>query len=157
MNKDEFKKLCSHCFKQHGFIERKKWFYCKGRSGIFCAADLQRSDYSEAYYINCSFLSNGKCDSAIEPYFFRRVKVKSVSMHNALGLRFTTDMIIIADYTPEQMREYLNTAFDEWIMPTLTDGADFVLKHKGKFNFPHIDPSLTELPQLIKEFNSSND
>ncbi len=148
MNKDEFKKLCSESFIQHGFKKRKKWFYNQGQSNIFCAADLQRSDYSEAYYINCSFLTNGKCDCAIEPYFFRRVKVKSVSMHNALGLRFMTDMIIIADYTPEEMLNYLNAAFDEWIMPTLTKGAGFVLRHKGDFTFPHIDPSLTDFPHL---------
>lgn len=148
MNKDEFKKLCSESFIQHGFIERKGRFYYQGQSNIFCAADLQRSDYSEAYYINFSFLTKSECAAAIEPYFFRRVKVKSVSMHNPLGLRFMTDMIIIADYTPEEMLNYLNAAFDEWIMPTLTKGAGFVLRHKGDFTFPHIDPSLTDLPHL---------
>lgn len=156
MNKDEFKKLCSESFIQHGFIERKGRFYYQGQSNIFCAADLQRSDYSEAYYINCSFLTNGKCDCAIEPYFFRRVKVKSVSMHTALGLRFMTDMIVIADYTPEEMLNYLNAAFDEWIMPTLMLGAEFVLKHKDKYIFPHIDPALTELPQLFKQVDGFN-
>lgn len=156
MNKDEFKKLCSESFKQHGFIKRKGRFYRHGQSGIFCAADLQRSDYSEAYYINCSFLVEDGCDAAIEPYFFRRVKVKSVSMHNPLGLRFMTDMIIIADYTPAELLKYLNTAFDEWIMPTLMLGAEFVLKHKDKYIFPHIDPALTELPQLFKQVDGFN-
>ena len=56
---------------------------------------MQRSDYSEAYYINFSFLTK-----------------------------------------------------DERIMPTLTKGAGFVLRHKGDFIFPHIDPSLTDLPHL---------
>lgn len=37
---------------------------------------------------------------------------------------------------------------DERIMPTLTDGADFVMMHKGKFTFPHIDAALTEQAQL---------
>lgn len=148
MNKDEFRALCSDCFKQHGFKKQKRWFYRQGRSGIFCAADLQRSDYSEAYYINCSFLAKDG-NAAIEPYFFRRIKVKAVS----LGRGIMTDMIVIADYTPEQMREYLNAAFDEWILPTLADGADFVMKHKDKFIFPHIDPALTELPQLKMTVN----
>lgn len=156
MNKDEFRKLCSDCFKQHGFIKRKGRFYRHGQSGIFCAADLQRSDYSEAYYINFCFLTKSECAAAIEPYFFRRVKVRSVSMHNPLGLRFTTDMIVIADYTPAELLKYLNTAFDEWIMPTLMLGAEFVLKHKDKYIFPHIDPALTELPQLFKKVDGFN-
>ncbi len=156
MNKDEFRKLCSDCFKQHGFIKRKGRFYRHGQSGIFCAADLQRSDYSEAYYINFCFLTKSECAAAIEPYFFRRVKVRSVSMHNPLGLRFTTDMIVIADYTPAELLKYLNTAFDEWIMPTLMLGAEFVLKHKDKYIFPHIDPALTELPQLFKQVDGFN-
>lgn len=156
MNKDEFKKLCSESFKQHGFIKRKGRFYRHGQSGIFCAADLQRSDYSEAYYINCSFLVEDGCDATIKPYFFRRVKVRSVSMHNPLGLRFMTDMIIIADYTPAELLKYLNTAFDEWIMPTLMLGAEFVLKHNDKYIFPHIDPALTELPQLFKQVDGFN-
>ena len=156
MNKDEFRKLCSDCFKQHGFIKRKGRFYRHGQSGIFCAADLQRSDYSEAYYINFCFLTKSECAAAIEPYFFRRVKVRSVSMHNPLGLRFTTDMIVIADYTPAELLKYLNTAFDEWIMPTLMLGAEFVLKHKDKYIVPHIDPALTELPQLFKQVDGFN-
>lgn len=147
MNRVEFKKLCSECFIRHGFKEQNGRFYRHGPSDIFCAAEMQRSDYSEAYYINCSFLVKDG-DTTIEPYFFKRVKVKSVSMHNTLGLHFTTDMIVIADYTPEQMLKYLNTAFDDWIMPTLTKGAGFVLRHKGDFIFPHIDPSLTDLPHL---------
>ena len=153
MNKDEFKKFCSESFIQHGFIERKSRFYQQGQSGIFCAADLQRSDYSEAYYINCSFLTKDG-DAAIEPYFFRRIKVKSVSMHSALGLRFMTDMIVFADYTPVEMLKYLNTAFDDWIMPTLTVGADFVMKHKDKFTLPHIDPALTEFAKHYNELNN---
>ncbi|MFR7758359.1 MAG: DUF4304 domain-containing protein [Christensenellales bacterium] len=148
MNRVEFKKLCSECFIRHGFKEQNGRFYRHGQSDIFCAAEMQRSDYSEAYYINFSFLTKSECAAAIEPYFFRRVKVKSVSMHSSIGLRLMTDMIIIADYTPEEILNYLNAAFDEWIMPTLTKGAGFVLRHKGDFIFPHIDPSLTDLPHL---------
>lgn len=148
MNRVEFKKLCSECFIRHGFKEQNGRFYRHGQSGVICAAEMRRSDYSEAYYINFSFLTKSECAAAIEPYFFRRVKVKSVSMHSSIGLRLMTDMIIIADYTPEEILNYLNAAFDEWIMPTLTKGAGFVLRHKGDFIFPHIDPSLTDLPHL---------
>lgn len=157
MNNAEFRALCSDCFKQHGFVKRKNRFIHQGQSDIFCVADLQRSDYSEAYYINCSFLTKSECVAAIEPYFLRRVKVKSVSIHNALGRRFLTDMLVIADYTPEQMQKFLNDAFDDWIMPTLRDGAEFVLKHKDKFIFPHIDPALTGLHQLFKQVDGYND
>lgn len=133
---------------RHDFKEQNGRFYRHGQSGVICAAEMQQSDYSEAYYINFSFLTKSECAAAIEPYFFRRVKVKSVSMRSSIGLRFMTDMIIIADYTPEEILNYLNAAFDEWIMPTLTKGAGFVLRHKGDFTFPHIDPSLTDFPHL---------
>lgn len=73
---------------------------------------------------------------------------RAVSMRSSIGLRFMTDMIIIPDYTPEEMLNYLNAAFDEWIMPTLTKGADFVVRQKDDFIFPHIDPALTDLPHL---------
>lgn len=139
MTKDEFKKLCWQIFKEYGFKKEKRFLVNMGSSNISCFVDLQKSDYGEAYYINCRFGIKGfpsGTDLAHNPAeFFNRVQVMSVSMHNDTGKCFETQMICYEDYTAEQFTYYLKSAIDDWVMPPLQDGGKYVAEHQDKYMF----------------------
>src|SRR5690242_12642901 len=57
MSTEEFKKLVSDCLKQNGLSKKGNYFY-KNAEGVLCIVGLQRSSYSEAYYLNIGYLIN---------------------------------------------------------------------------------------------------
>ncbi len=139
MTKDDFKKLCWSIFKEYGFRKQKKYFYFEGNSNIECYIDLQKSDYGDAFYINCSF--------GVKNYFagsgfavnnivcFNRIQVMSIRMHNDAGDCIRTQMIFYEDYTDEQLSSYIKLALDEWVMPPLVKGGVYIVGHEEKYIF----------------------
>lgn len=139
MTKDDFKKLCWSIFKEYGFRKQKKYFYFEGNSNIECYIDLQKSDYGESFYINCSFcVKNYFAGSAFvleNIVCFNRIQVMSVSMRDDAGGCFLTQMIVYKDYTDEEISRYLRQALDEWIMPPLAKGGAYIVENEDKYIF----------------------
>ena len=153
MTKDEFKKLCWQLFKEYGFKKQKKDFVNDGCSNVYCTVDLQKSNYGEAFYINCwfgikddHFNDNGPLHASD---FFNRVQVTSVSMHNNAGNCFETQMILYEDYNVEQMTRYIKAAFEDWVMPPLQIGGEYVIEHQEKYVFLKRDRDAT-IKALLK-------
>lgn len=139
MTKDEFKKLCWQIFKEYGFKKERRFFTNTGKANVVCFIDLQKSNYGEAYYINCRFGVKGilsGTDLANNPGdFFNRVRVMSVNAHHGAGKSTETDMIYYEDYTAEQIIFCLKSALDDWVMPPLQVGGIFVVDHQNKYMF----------------------
>lgn len=134
MDKKQFKAFCKQEFKSRGFEQQKNVFYLGGKD-ILCGIALQKSNYSNSYYINFYFFL-GEYDNAKDyPICYDldvqgRIAVMSkTQMIN--NKHFLTSAIEYEEYTEEELRSYLNKEFEERILPPLYQGKKYILDNLG--------------------------
>lgn len=135
MDKNEFKAFCKNEFEARGFKKIKKTFYLLGKD-LLCGIKLQKSNYSNSYYINYYFYL-GKFDD-IKDYpvcYDLDVQGRIVAMsktQTVSGKHFLTSAIEYEEYTEEELRPYFDKEFKERILPPVHQGKKYILDNLGK-------------------------
>jgi hypothetical protein len=130
MDKKEFVAFCKREFYKRDFKKVKNGYYLDGDKDILGAIFFQKSDYSESYYINCSFSIKGYNKFLPYPSYHetdidKRIVVpqkrkKEVSLWST---------IYFDDFTENELRPWFDKAFDEWILPPIKEGKKFILNN----------------------------
>ena len=120
MEKKQFKAFCKKEFEVRGFKKVKKTFYLIGKD-LLCGIELTKSNYGNVYYIDF-FYCIGDYSRTVEfPDYYKsdiqsRVPVMSKTS-TIRGEHFITAQIEYEEYTEEELRPYLDKAFEERILP----------------------------------------
>ncbi len=135
MDKKQFKDFCKKEFELRGFKKIKKTFYLLGKD-LLCGIELQKSNYSNSYYINYYFFL-GKFDDANDyPVCYDLdVQGRIVAMsktQTVKGKHFLTSAIEYEEYTEEELRPYFDRAFEEKILPPVYQGKKYILDNLGR-------------------------
>ena len=135
MDKEEFKTFCKNEFKARGFEKKGNAFYLNGRD-LLCGIDLQKSNYSNSYYVNyCFFLGKYDKISDYPTYYDSDIQGRVVAMTKTQtigGKRFLTSAIEYEEYTEEELRLYFDKTFEEYILPPIHQGKKYILNNLGK-------------------------
>lgn len=130
MNKDQFKDFCKKEFETKGFKRIKKMYYLLGKD-LLCGIELQKSYYSESYYINYYFFLGEFNDSKNYPIRYDmdvQGRITAMSRKQTIdGKQFLTDMIEYEEYTEEELRPYFDKDFEEKILPPICYGKKYIL------------------------------
>lgn len=135
MDKKQFKEFCKTEFQARGFQKRGNLFYLTGRN-LLCGMDLQKSDYSEVYYVNYYYFIGAFENITDYPAPWEsdvqgRIVVMSRKQTHQ-GKQFMTAQIEYEEYTEEELRPYFDRAFREAILPPVNQGKSFILDNLGK-------------------------
>ena len=66
MNKEEFKKIAKEIFTSSGLSKKGNYFYSISND-LICVVGLQKSNYSEAFYINIGFVLKELRPELVDP------------------------------------------------------------------------------------------
>ncbi len=135
MDKNEFKSFCKNEFETRGFKKIKKSFYLPGKD-LLCGIDLQKSNYSNSYYINFYFFLNefnniNEYPTSYEFDIHSRILAMSKTQ-TIRGKHFMTSQIEYEEYTEEELRQYFNKELEERILPPIHQGKKYILDNLGK-------------------------
>lgn len=134
MDKNQFKNFCKKEFESRGFKKTKKTFYLLGKD-LLCGIDLQKSNYSNKYYINYYFCIGEFRDINNYPICYDSdVQGRIVAMsktQTVKGEHFLTSAIEYEEYTEEELRPYFEKEFDERILPPIYQGKKYILDNLG--------------------------
>lgn len=140
MTKAEFLSLCDRTFRRYGFVRHGRHYYLDLGSDIVGAILLQNSDYGAAYYLNCNFGIKGEIENLPYPkrYDFQMSWRMDVPGKERLPYlpnpeNYTTELIKYDKYTAAEIEPYLIAALDEWVLPAIENGYDFILKHEDLY------------------------
>lgn len=138
MDKKQFKEFCKKEFVSRGFIKVKKGYYLNGNQGVLCAIFLQKSDYSESYYVNYYFFLGEFHDTKDYPFHYDldvqgRISVMSKTTDH--GEVFLTSMIKYEAYTEEELHPFFDKEFEERILPPVQQGKKYILDNLNKLYF----------------------
>ena len=135
MDTKQFKNFCKKEFELRGFKKIKKTFYLVGKD-LLCGIELQKSNYSNSYYINYYFFLGKFDDTNDYPVCYDLdVQGRMVAMsktQTVRGKHFLTSAIEYEEYTEEELRPYFDRAFEEEILPPVNHGKSFILDNLGK-------------------------
>ena len=135
MDIKQFKNFCKKEFELRGFKKIKKTFYLVGKD-LLCGIELQKSNYSNSYYINYYFFLGKFDDTNDYPVCYDLdVQGRMVAMsktQTVRGKHFLTSAIEYEEYTEEELRPYFDRAFEEEILPPVNHGKSFILDNLGK-------------------------
>lgn len=151
MTKEEFKKFCKEQFYSRGFTKVKKMFYFDNGKDILCGIDLQKSNFGNTYYINVSFFMKNfivkdAYPSYLEADFNRRIMVMS-KKQTYQGEVFMTPQIEYEEYENQELGMYFQQNFEEWIMPAIERGMDYIIERSSDDFF---------VPNYLKRDNKFN-
>lgn len=135
MDKKQFKEFCKNEFELRGFKKRKKAFYLLGKD-LLCAIELQKSSYSNSYYVNYYYFL-GKFHGVNEypTHYDLDVQGRIVAMSKTQTIRgkyFLTSAIEYEEYTEEELRPYFEKVLNEKILPPVYQGKKYILDNLGK-------------------------
>ena len=138
MDNKEFKAFCKREFESRGFKRFKKMFYLSG-TDLLCGIALQKSDYSNSYYINFYFFIGEFNDINEYPTRYdldvqSRMSVISKTQ-TVNGKYILTAAIEYEEYTEEELRQFFDKEFNERIMPPIYQGKKYILDNLQKLYF----------------------
>ena len=101
-----------------------------------CGIELQKSNYSNSYYINYYFFLGNFDDTNDYPVCYDldvqgRIAAMSKT-HTIDGKHFRTSAIEYEEYTEDELRPYFDKAFEERILPPVYQGKKYILDNLGK-------------------------
>ena len=135
MDKQQFKDFCKKEFELRGFKKTKKIFYLLGKD-LLCGIELQKSNYSNSYFINYYFFLGIFNDTNNYPICYDLdVQGRIVAMsktQTVSGKHFLTSSIEYELYTEEELRPYFDKEFEEKILPPIHQGKKYILENLGK-------------------------
>ncbi|MBE6788050.1 MAG: DUF4304 domain-containing protein [Ruminococcaceae bacterium] len=138
MDKKQFNTFCKKEFEVRGFKKIKKTFYLLGKD-LLCGIDLQKSDYSNSYYINYYFFIGVFNDTNNYPVCYDldvQGRILAMSKTQTIsGKHFLTSAIEYEEYTEEELRPYFDKEFEERILPPIHKGKKYILDNLGKLYF----------------------
>ena len=106
MDIKQFKNFCKKEFELRGFKKIQKTFYLAGKD-LLCGIELQKSDYSNSYYINYYFFLGKFDDTSDYPVCYELdVQGRIVAMsktQTVMGKQFLTSAIEYEEYTEEEL------------------------------------------------------
>lgn len=156
MTKQEFKKFCKEQFFNRGFIKVKKMFYFDNDKDILCGIDLQKSNFGNTYYVNVylfvkSFVEKDLYPTYLEADFCGRIIVMSKKRTYQGGV-FLSPQIEYEEYESEELGKYFQQNFEEWIMPAIEGGLEYIAK-RGNDNFLTINYARKErVLEILEKF-----
>ena len=133
MDKTQFKIFCDKYFRIIGFEKYKNLYYLNGDAHILCALKLQKSNYSNTYYVNYYYFLGDFNDSTKFPTIYDsdidgRISVMSKNMLHK-GEHFMTAQIEYEEYSEEELEQYFDIAFNDVILPPISQGKKYILNH----------------------------
>lgn len=134
MDKNQFKSFCKNEFQKRGFKKVKSLFFLPGEE-VMCCLDLQKSDYSNVYYINYHYFIGDYRSQTVFPsrydfdIFGSRICVMSKKTDK--GKYYMTAMIEYELYTEDELRPFFDKEFEELILPPVYNGKKYILDHLG--------------------------
>lgn len=134
MDKKQFCEFCKEEFKARGFIKQRNVFYLNGHD-LLCGIDLQKSNYSNVYYVNYYYFIGEFGNITDYPDYYEsdiqgRIAVMS-KKQLFQGKQFMTTQVEYEEYTAEELRPYFERAFEEEIIPPVNQGKSFILDNLG--------------------------
>ncbi len=151
MEKNEFKNFCKKEFELRGFKKNKKMFYLAGKD-LLCGIDLQKSYYSNSYYINYYFFIGEFNDLNYYPVCYDldvQGRILAMSKTQTVkGENFLTAAIEYEEYTEEELHSYFDKEFEEKILPPVYQGKKYILENLGEFY--HLTLRQEEVLQKLK-------
>lgn len=134
MDKKQFMAFCKKEFESRGFKKAKKTFYLLGKD-LLCGIELQKSNYSNSYYINYYFFLGEFNDTKDYPICYDldvQDRILAMSKTQTVhGEHFLTSAIEYEEYTEEELRPYFDRAFEEKILPPIYQGKKYILDNLG--------------------------
>ena len=135
MDKKQFRLFCKKEFEERGFKKNKKMFYLKGQN-LLCGIELQKSNYSNSYYINFYFFLGEFDDINNYPVCYDldiQSRIVAMSKTQTIsGKHFLTSAIEYEEYTEEELHPYFDKEFEERILPPVYQGKKYILDNLGK-------------------------
>lgn len=135
MTKQEFKDFCKQEFYKRGFKKIKNEYYLAGDE-VLCGIHLQKSDYSNVYYVNFYyFIGDYRTSGSYPKYCDSDVGGRIVAMSKTRtngGKNYRTAQIEYEEYDQDELRAYFDVAFEEVIMPPLMEGKKYILDNLRK-------------------------
>lgn len=133
MNKNEFKEFCKKEFYKRGYQKIKNMYYLPGLKNVLSGIKLQKSDYSDSYYVNCYFFIGNFEDISKASYptnydYDIRFRILVMSKtQKCKGKLIETAAIEYGEYTEEELRYYFDKEFENRILPPVNEGKQYIL------------------------------
>ncbi len=142
MDKKQFKEFCKNEFETHGFIKKKNMFYLFGHD-LLCGIDLQKSNYSNVYYINYYFfIGNYKNTNKYPIYCESDIQGRIVVMSKKQtyqGKTFATAQIEYEEYTEQELKILIDAEFEKKILPPINIGKKFIYDNLNRLYFLNLN------------------
>lgn len=140
MNKKEFKTFCRKEFESRGFKKYNKMFYLSGKD-VLCGLLIDKSDYSDSYYINYYFFigefnNPNEYPTRYDHDIYGRISVLSKTQTYKGKPCLTA--IEYEEYNEEELRPYFEKKFEEVILPAIYHGKKYILDNLGKLYFLYL-------------------
>lgn len=138
MDKSEFKAFCKKEFEARGFKKKKNFYYLTGHD-LLCEIDLQKSNYSDIYYINYYYFIGGfenitnyptRYESDIQGRFIVMSRKQTIQ-----GKQFMTARIEYQEYTEDELKPFFDKEFKEKILPPINIGKKYILDNLNTIYF----------------------
>lgn len=132
MKKEEFKRFIGCYLKNLGFTKIKRAYYKRG-TDVLCSIDLQKSNYSNSYYVNISYYI-GEYETLIQlptryemDVWFRFSILSKTQTYK--GEYIITSAIEYEYYTEEEIKRVFDKEFQERVLPPLNIGKTYLLEN----------------------------
>ncbi len=138
MDRKQFKEFCKNEFKAREFKKRKNAFYLPGHD-LLCGIDLQKSNYSNVYYVNYYyFIGNFKNVTNYPTHYESDIQGRVAVMSRKQtfqGEQFMTAQIEYEEYTEDELRPFFDKEFEEKILPPINQGKKHILDNLNTLYF----------------------
>lgn len=135
MDKKQFMDFCKTEFESRGFKKVKKTFYLLGQD-LLCGIELQKSNYSNSYYVNYYYFLGDYAEVKDYPVCYDldvQGRILAMSKTQTIhGKHFETSAIEYEEYTEKELRPYFEKEFNERILPPVHQGKKYILDNLGK-------------------------
>lgn len=135
MDKKTFREFCKSEIEARGFKKQGNVFYLSGHD-LLCRIDLQKSVFSNVYYINYYYFIGRFENIADYPTCNEsdiQGRITAMSRKQTFqGKQFMTAGIEYEEYTEEDLRPYFEAAFEKLILPPINIGKSFILENLGR-------------------------
>lgn len=138
MDKQSFLTLCGETMKAMGFVKKRNAYCLTGNNGVSGAVFFQKSSFGMVYYLNCTLTIQGYNkdypypkyhDTDIKSRIPFPLKVKLSYMPEAT-VGYSVDL---ERNTEDEVREYLSSGINDWMLPALDGGLPYLLEHWDKY------------------------
>lgn len=138
MDKKQFKDFCKNEFIAREFKKGKNAFYLPGHD-LLCGIDLQKSNYSNAYYVNYYyFIGNFKNVTNYPTHYESDIQGRVAVMSRKQtfqGKQFMTAQIEYEEYTEDELRPFFDKEFEEKILPPINLGKKYIFDNLNTLYF----------------------